>query len=173
MPVPEIPSDNIIQDFGVFTPPAPLPSPADLSAGKHGSQLRHGLVNFDDPASKAKFNTVLGWLASFGVPVDGYTLFTPTEGGIGSAQIIFLDSQGRRSVQDATMLFNTPEVALQQLLLAFDLPARRGFLAFPGFDTLTDQGNDPVGEPLPAMNTPGWSAACVTPCAGWPNARIS
>jgi len=157
MPAPESPGDNIIQEFGVFTPPVPLPSPADLSAGKYGQQLRYGLVNFDDAASKAKFNTVLGWLASFGVPVDNYSLFTPTEGGLGSAQIIFVDAQGRRSVHDATQLFNQPEVALQQLLLAFDLPAKKGFLTFPGFDVLNEQGNDPVGEPVPAMNTPGWT----------------
>lgn len=153
---PITPGENILPEFGVFTPPSPLPNPADLSAGKYGNNLRYGILNLEDPEVEIKFKLVLTWLAAFGAPVANYVYFTPTEGGISSTQIIFLDATGKRSVHDATMLFNQPEVALQQMLLAFDLPARAGYQVFPGFAAVNEQNTDPVGNPMPGRDTPGW-----------------
>ena len=155
-------ADNILQEFGIFSPPAALPNPADLSNGQHGANLRYGKLDLATDEGKRRFLQVLGWFKTFEAPVDDYTFYVPVNAsgdgspGYGSTQIIFADAQGRRCVFDATQMLNAPESHLTALLLTFGLPVRPGALTFPGFDVIDQQATDPVGEPLPALNTPGW-----------------
>lgn len=148
---------------GIFSPPEPLPNPADLSNGQHGNQLRYGKVNLSSPESATKFNFVLAWLKTFGAPTDNFIFFTPINSGdssvkgYGSTQIIFSDAMGRVSAHDATILFNEPETAATQLRFNLSLPVRPGGMRFPGFDAMDQQDDDPVGLPVPVFNTPGWA----------------
>lgn len=155
--------EMITEEYGFFSPPAALPNPADLSNGQHGANLRFGVVDLASDGGKLKFSQVLGWFRTFGCPVDDYTFFVPVNAsgdgspGFGSTQVIFADTQGRRCVFDATQMFNAPESHLTAMLLTFNLPMRPGVLTFPGFDTIGAQDADPVGEPLPKLNTSGWN----------------
>lgn len=156
-------ADNITSEYGLFSPPAPLPNPADLSNGQHGANLRFGVADLATDEGRKRFNQVLGWFKTFDAPVDDYTFYVPLNAagdgspGYGSTQIIFADAQGRRCVFDATQMLNAPESHLTALLLTFGLPVRPGALTFPGFEAIDrNEQTEPVGEPLPALNTPGW-----------------
>lgn len=155
-------ADNITSEYGIFSPPAALPNPTDLSNGQHGANLRFGVVNLATDEGMKRFSQVLGWFKTFDAPVDDYTFYTPVNSGqsgpgFGSTQIIFADAQGRRCVFDATQMLNSPESHLTALLLTFGLPVRPGTGTFPGFDVIDhNEQAEPVGEPLPALNTPGW-----------------
>lgn len=150
--------EMMTDEYGVFSPPSPLPNPADLDNGAHGHQLRYGSVNLTTPDGIKKWEQVLAWLKSHGVPTDDYVFFTPQNaGGLGSTQVIFTDAKGRQSAHDATILFNGPEYALTQLIFNFGLPARPGQINFPGFEEIGKQEKDPVGVALPQFNMPGWA----------------
>lgn len=164
MPVDDQP--NISAEYGVFSPPEPLPNEADLSNGAHGEQLRYGKLNFTDAKTLKQFNQVLAWLKTFGAPTDDYIFFTPIlSGGFGSTQIIFSDGNGQPSAHDATILYNDPETAAAQLRLNYGLPVKPGGLNFPGFGAMEQQSDDPVGPAIPAFNTPGWARPFPRYCA--------
>lgn len=156
-------SEMIKEEYGFFSPPAALPNPADLSNGQHGANLEYGVPNLSTPEGLQKWNLVLAWMKTFGAPVDDVTFYTPVNSGqagpgYGSTQVIFADAQGRRCVFDATQLYNDPDSHLHRMLLTFGLPIKPGSLTFPGFDMVgKQQEGDPVGEPIPAMNNPGWA----------------
>lgn len=153
-----MPETHFHAEDGIFSPPAPLPNPSDLSNGQHGEQLRFGRVNLADPEGLRKWNIVLAWLKSHGCPTDAYTFFTPVlSGGFGSTQVIFTGEEGEPSAHDATQLFNMPETALTSIRVNLGLPKQGDYVPFPGFDVIEQQDEDPVSSPLPAFNTPGWA----------------
>lgn len=150
--------EMITPEYGVFSPPEPLPTPHDLSNGAHGNQLRFGILDFTNTTTVKQWNQVLDWLKSKGVPTDNHIFFTPQNaGGLGSTLVIFVGFLGEQSAHDATMLYNQPETALTALRVAFRLGQAGRFEPFPGFETIDEQAVDPVGVPLWNRNTPGWA----------------
>lgn len=157
--------EQIKSEYGIFErDPMKLPNPADLSNGRRGGSLAHGVLNLTDPVVVKQWVQVLAWLASKGVPTSDITYFVSQQAGTsgadgyGSTQVIFADpAKGRFVAIDATNLYNDPSTQSESLQISFGLPGVGVYDSFPGFDKIDAQSSDPVGDPDPTQNTHRWT----------------